>query len=42
MKLRMRNILLVTKIVDEDVIKYTRDLALCLLNTKSSWGDLNV
>lgn len=42
MKLRMRNIIIVSKIVDADVIRYTRDLALWLLEQKSSWGYFNM
>lgn len=42
MKLRMRNVLILSKIVDTSVIGTTRELAMWLLTQKSSWGYLNV
>lgn len=42
MKLRMRNVLIISKIADSDVIKRTMELAEWLLAETSDWGHFNV
>lgn len=42
MKLRMKSVLIVSKILDVDVIEYTRDLAFWLLTHNSSSGPLTM
>lgn len=42
MKLRIRNVLIVCKIVDTEVIHMTRELTVWLLTQFSTWGYFNV
>lgn len=42
MKVRLRNILVISKIVDSDVIKLTKELTEWLLLKSDAWGAYNV